>query len=103
MKPIWRLRMRARSANDRFATSVPLSAYLPAEGVSSSPRIDSKVVLPQPDGPAMETYSPGRMSRWIPDSAWVSTSSVRKHFVTLFSRIRGSDPLFMFELLIVDY
>jgi len=43
------------------------------------------------------------MSRWIPDSAWVSTSSVRKTFVTLLSRIRGSDPLFMFELLIVDY
>jgi len=28
---------------------------------------------------------------------------VRNTFVTLFSRMRGSDPLFMIELLISDY
>src|SRR5882724_1168333 len=50
----------------------------------------------------MEIYSPGRMSRWIPDNACVSTSSVRNTFVTLLSRIRESDPLFMIELLISD-
>ncbi len=54
--------------------------------------MDSKVVLPQPDGPAIDTYSPVRISRWIPDSAWVSTSSVRKTLVTPFNRINGIEP-----------
>ena len=48
----------------------------PPVGESSSPRIDSSVVLPQPDGPAIDTNSPLAMSRLIPDNAWVSTSSV---------------------------
>ena len=33
------------------------------DGVSSRPRMESSVDFPQPDGPAMETYSPVRMSR----------------------------------------
>jgi hypothetical protein len=78
MNPISWLRMRARSLNDRSATCLVFSQYLPSEGVSSRPRMDSRVVLPQPEGPAMETYSPFLISRWIPDRAWVSTSSVRK-------------------------
>ena len=49
---------------------------VPEVGESSRPRIDSSVDLPQPDGPEMATYSPRRSVRWIPDSAWVSTSSV---------------------------
>ncbi len=32
--------------------------YSPSVGESSKPRIDSSVDLPQPDGPAMEMYSP---------------------------------------------
>jgi hypothetical protein len=36
----------------------------------------SSVDLPQPEGPAMETYSPSRMSRWMSERAWVYTSSV---------------------------
>src|SRR3954470_3718016 len=50
--------------------------------------MESSVDLPQPDGPAMETYSPLRMSMWMPDRACVSTSSVRKTFVTPSSLIR---------------
>ena len=56
--------------------------YLPSVGESSSPRIESSVDLPQPDGPAMAMYSPLLISRWIPASAWVSTSSVKNTFVT---------------------
>ena len=38
---------------------------MPSLGESSSPRIESSVVLPQPDGPAIATYSPCRISRWM--------------------------------------
>src|SRR4051794_30432680 len=82
MKPISRLRIRARSEKERSATCLPLSQYLPSLGESSRPRIDSSVVLPQPEGPAIETYSPLRISMWIPDRAWVSTSSVMKTLMT---------------------
>src|ERR1700752_3733137 len=64
--------------------------YWPPVGVSNRPRIESSVDLPQPDGPAIETYSPCLISRWMPESAWVSTSSVRKTFVTPSSLIRDS-------------
>ena len=40
--------------------------YLPSVGVSSRPRIDSSVDLPQPEGPAIETYSPLLISMWMP-------------------------------------
>src|SRR6185312_3010676 len=38
--------------------------------------MEGRVVLPQPEGPEMETYSPRRISRCTSESAWVSTSSV---------------------------
>ncbi len=76
MKPISRLRMRARSESERFATGVPFRMYSPSVGESSRPRMESSVDLPQPDGPAIEMYSPFLMSRWMPESACVSTSSV---------------------------
>src|SRR5215207_87456 len=82
MKPISRLRIRARAEKERSATCLVLSTYLPSLGVSSRPRIDSRVVLPQPEGPAIETYSPFLISRWMPASACVSTSSVRNTLVT---------------------
>ena len=95
MKPISRLRIRARSEKERSATCFWLSMYLPSLGVSSSPRMDSSVVLPQPEGPAIETYSPLRISMWMPDSAWVSTSSVMKTLVTPSRRISGSGVAFI--------
>src|SRR5918994_5884807 len=82
MNPISRLRTRARSDSGRSATDLPLRVYLPSVGESSRPRIERSVDLPQPDGPAMAMYSPLLISRWIPASAWVSTSSVKKTFVT---------------------
>ena len=58
MNPISRLRVRARSRIVRLATGLPFSQYSPPVGVSSRPKIDSSVDLPQPDGPAIDTYSP---------------------------------------------
>src|SRR5882724_6068000 len=52
--------------------------------------MESRVDLPQPDGPAMATYSPLRMSMWMPERACVSTSSVRNTLVTPSSLIRDS-------------
>src|SRR6266404_7429135 len=55
---------------------------MPSVGESSSPRMDSSVDLPQPEGPAIEMYVPFLISRWISSSACVSTSSVKKTFFT---------------------
>ncbi len=76
MNPIAWFRIFARCDADRFSTGVSSSRYLPAVGLSSSPRIDSSVVLPHPDGPAIDTNSPVAICRLMLDSAWVSTSSV---------------------------
>src|SRR6266545_667721 len=90
MNPISRLRTRARSDAERSATWRLFKVYDPLDGVSSRPRIDSNVDLPQPDGPAIETYSPRSTTRSMPASACVSTSSVRNTFVTPCSLINGS-------------
>jgi len=41
--------MRERSPKSRLATSLPLSVYWPAVGVSRRPRIERSVDLPQPE------------------------------------------------------
>src|SRR5262245_34596907 len=89
MNPISRFRMRARSCSRSFSTGLPLSQYPPSEGESRRPRIESRVDLPHPDGPAIETNSPALMSSWMPASACVSTSSVRNILVTPSRRING--------------
>jgi len=76
MKPISLLRMRARSDALMSCTGTPFRSYTPEVGVSSRPRIDSRVDLPQPEGPEIDTYSPRWMLKCTPESAWVSTSSV---------------------------
>jgi hypothetical protein len=40
----------------------PVDRVLAARGVSSKPRIERSVDLPQPDGPAIDTYSPRLIS-----------------------------------------
>src|SRR5262245_12694797 len=81
--------MRARSASVRSCTGLPFKRNDPFEGESSSPMMERSVDFPHPEGPAIDTYSPFRISRWMPDRAWVSTSSVKKTFVTPSSAIRG--------------
>src|SRR6185312_6807758 len=85
MNPISWLRMRACSVNCRWATCLPFRIYSPSVAGSSSPRIASNVDLPQPDGPAIHTYSPRFISRLMSASACVSTSSVKKTFRNRFN------------------
>src|SRR5215831_15004401 len=93
MNPISRFRTRARSDGLSSATWRPFNTYEPLDGVSSSPRIESSVDLPQPEGPAIDTYSPRSIEMSIPASACVSTSSVRNTLVTPCSLINGSIQL----------
>src|SRR5713101_3570623 len=90
MKPISRLRTRARSLAGRSATAWPFSQYSPLLAESSSPRIDRSVDLPHPDGPAIDTYSPFATSRLTSDNACVSTSSVKNTLSTDFNLITGA-------------
>ncbi len=76
MNPIAWFRIFARCDALRFSTGSPSSLYFPAVGLSNSPRIDRSVVLPHPDGPAIDTNSPVWISNVMFDSACVSTSSV---------------------------
>src|SRR3954470_23259241 len=89
MNPISRLRTRARSDAASSATGRLFNRYCPSVGESRRPRIDRSVDLPQPDGPAIDTYSPLLICRWIPESACVSTSSVKNTFVTPSSLINA--------------
>ena len=57
---------------------MPENLKLPAVGESSIPKIDSKVDLPQPEGPIMATNSPCLTVKLILLSAVVSMSWVRK-------------------------
>ena len=93
MNPICRLRTRARSAADSLSTASPASTYVPSLGVSRSPRIESNVVFPQPDGPEMATYSPSVTEKCTSASACVSTSSVRNTFLIPSSLMRVLVPV----------
>src|SRR5918994_1560029 len=103
MNPISRLRTRARSESGRSATALPFSVYLPSVGESSSPRIDSSVDLPQPDGPAIAMYSPLLISRWMPARACVSTSSVKNTFVTPSRWMSDCADVFIWLLVSAGY
>src|SRR5260370_19241045 len=63
MKPIWRLRKVASAASDSAHTSLPSSNTLPSVGFVRAPSKASKVDLPEPERPTIETNSPVRNSR----------------------------------------
>src|ERR1700688_398138 len=101
MKPISRLRTRARSDAPSSATGRPFNSYDPCVGESRRPRIESRVDLPHPDGPPIETYSPRSISTLTFDSACVSTSSVAKTLVRSWSLMTGGGPFdVMYQLLL---
>src|SRR5579859_2899078 len=93
MKPISRLRTRARSEGRSSATGRPFRSYDPCVGESRSPRIESRVDLPHPDGPAIDTYSPRSIWTLTFESAWVSTSSVEKTLVRSCNLMTGGGPV----------
>src|SRR6266852_5915637 len=92
MNPISRFRTRARSDARSSATGRPFSSYDPWVGESRRPRIESKVDLPQPDGPAIDTYSPRSICTLTFESACVSTSSVEKTLVRSCSLMTDGGP-----------
>jgi hypothetical protein len=65
---------------------------LPDVGLSSPPIMLKKVVLPEPDGPMMDKYSPRRTSSVTPRSACVSESPMVKTLRT--STARMTQPAF---------
>jgi hypothetical protein len=67
-----------RAPGSSAPTSRSSKRIRPRVGCSSPEIRLSSVVLPQPEGPAIETYSPRRIVTCTPESAWVSTSSVVK-------------------------
>ena len=58
MKPMAWFRILALWEAERFSTGSPSNRYFPPVGESRRPRIDRRVVFPQPEGPAMDTNSP---------------------------------------------
>ena len=61
MKPMWAWRRLVRSRSFRLPVSWPFTVTVPAVGVSMQPIRLRMVVLPEPDGPAMEMNSPSSM------------------------------------------
>src|SRR5215831_14134566 len=76
-KPILRLRISASSQASSAATSIPSSRYRPRLGRSKQPRMFISVLLPEPEGPMMATYSPCSIVSETPASAGTSTGPSR--------------------------
>src|ERR1043165_9247578 len=89
MKPMLLLRIAARRTASSWAVSGPSMRYSPSLGTSSRPRIASKVDLPEPDGPLIETNSPLAIASSAADSARISTSSVWNTLAILCSSSSG--------------
>jgi hypothetical protein len=69
MKPILSRRKRVSSSSVSRAMLWPAISISPVVGWSSPPIRLSKVDLPEPDGPMMETNSPGATWRLMSSSA----------------------------------
>src|SRR5487761_683442 len=63
MKPTFSARKRARSFFESCVISWPSIEIRPSVGASKQPRILSKVLLPEPDGPITATHSPLEIDR----------------------------------------
>jgi hypothetical protein len=58
MKPSARLRSSPRARSDNADMRWPTTSISPLVGVSSPPRMCSKVLLPEPDAPTIASVSP---------------------------------------------
>src|SRR6478736_8410968 len=58
------------------ATDLPSTFTSPRVSMRKPPRILSIVDLPQPDGPTMQTNSPGRMSKLMFSRTWTGCPAV---------------------------
>ena len=73
MKPMWAWRRVVRSRSLRVPVAWPSTVTVPAVGVSMHPIRLRIVVLPQPDGPAMEMNSPRSIDNVTPRTAGTVT------------------------------
>src|SRR5579875_1612696 len=63
MKPTFSARKRARSCVESCVISWPPIETRPSVGASRQPRMLSKVLLPEPDGPITATHSPREIDK----------------------------------------
>src|SRR5215510_11762914 len=70
-----------------------MSEYSPAHALSCMPRMCSSVDLPAPEGPMMETNSPGLMSSVIRRSTNVCPAPTGNDFSTPRSDMSGMLPV----------
>jgi hypothetical protein len=89
MKPMLRRRSAARPSGPRPSVDWPAMVSVPSVGVRMQPRIDSRVVLPLPDGPISRVSSPGLSARLTPFNArtrpapWPSSLAISRASSTL--------------------
>src|SRR4051812_35559912 len=81
---MWSRRNAASFASSSANGSIPASRTLPEVGGSSVPRIDNSVLLPEPLGPRMATFSPLRSDSDTPERIRSGSAGVGYSF-TRFS------------------
>src|SRR4051794_6730372 len=79
---MWSRRNAASFASSSANGSIPASRTLPEVGGSSVPRIDNSVLLPEPLGPRMATFSPRRSDNDTPERIRSGSAGVEYSFAT---------------------
>src|SRR5262245_24954308 len=85
MRPICRRRKIASFVWSRAQMSVPSTSTWPELGVSTPPRMCSRVDLPEPEGPTMATNSPFSTVKLTPSMALICVSPFPYTFERLFT------------------
>src|SRR5262249_14838737 len=85
MRPICRRRKIASFVWSRAQISVPSTSTWPELGVSTPPRMCSRVDLPEPEGPTMATNSPFSTLKLTSSMALICVSSFPYIFERLFT------------------
>src|SRR4051794_19149829 len=80
---MWSRRNAASFASSSANGSIPASRTLPEVGGSSVPRIDNSVLLPEPLGPKMATFSPRRSDSDTPERIRNGSAGAGYSFATL--------------------
>src|SRR5712691_13461398 len=91
MNPTSLLRNAASSRSFSRKGSRPSSVTVPDVGGSSAPRMYSSVLLPLPDGPMMETASPRRREREMPERIGIGPRGVAYSLVRFVASSKA-DP-----------
>src|SRR5512146_1783374 len=87
---MWRRRTAANRAGVADATGTPATLTRPLVGVRMQPRIESSVVLPEPDGPSSATISPAAMASETPRTASTACTPSPYRLHTSWATMAGS-------------